>query len=126
MTRLLGMANPPVDKNAVKFTPRPPLTKVRSHPAPELLQKKWRPSTEPWKTEYENATGKAVVFRDSFAVAWYPFLGYHFHDVLYIWQYEWDAALIEREKPSVVIDEILERFFDNLSPTDLMEKDALR
>jgi alginate O-acetyltransferase complex protein AlgJ len=53
-----------------------------------------------------------VMFRDSFATYLIPFLGYHFQRSVYIWQRPWDLALIEREKPDVVIDEMLERYLD--------------
>jgi hypothetical protein len=58
----------------------------------------------------DKASGKAIVFRDSFASSWYSFLGQHFREVINIRHYDWDRPLIEREKPDVVIDEILERF----------------
>jgi len=72
-----------------------------------------------------NGFGKALVFHDSFACSWYPFLGQHFKEVVYIWHYEWDRPLIEREKPDVVIDEILERFFNVQDPNDLARRDQL-
>ena len=76
-------------------------------------------------TEYAAPVSKAIIFRDSFAGSWTWYLGYHFHEVLYIWQYDWDAALIEREKPVVVIDEILERFFNKDENFKLMQKEVL-
>ena len=72
-----------------------------------------------------NASGKALVFRDSFAENWYPLLGLHFKEVVYVRDYNWDWLLIEREKPNVVIDEILERFLNIQDPTDLVRKDQL-
>jgi hypothetical protein len=79
----------------------------------------------PCYTLNEEASGKAIVFRDSFAINWYPLLGQHFREVIYVWQYEWDRALIEREKPDVVIDEMVERFFNLQNPVVLARKDQL-
>jgi len=70
----------------------------------------------------ENASGKAIVFHDSFACSWYPYLGQDFREVVYIWHYDWDRLLIEQEKPDVVIDEILERFFNTENPANCSAK----
>jgi len=61
----------------------------------------------------------AVIFRDSFAHELVPFLSEHFHRSVYLWPYpstsreirQFDKAAIEREKPGVVIDEFVERYF---------------
>ena len=89
------------------------------------MPKKWRPKTEPAITTYNAPLPKAIIFRDSFASSWTWFLCYHFHEVVYIWQYNWDAAFLEREKPTVVIDEMLERFMNNDEFLRQMEKDEL-
>jgi hypothetical protein len=73
----------------------------------------------------EKASGKAMVFHDSFACSWCPSLGQHFKEIIYVWHYEWDRRLIEQEKPDVVIDEILERFFNLQDPVKLARKDQL-
>jgi hypothetical protein len=73
----------------------------------------------------EKASGKAMVFHDSFACSWYPYLGQHFKEIIYVWHYEWDRRLIEQEKPELVIDEILERFFNVQDPVKLARKDQL-
>jgi len=125
VAKLLGQQSQVVESNAVVMSPRPPLGRPAVIPADDRLPKKWKPLNNPVATQYSDATGKAVVFHDSFACAWYPFLGYHFQEVVYIWQYEWDAAFLKREKPTVVIDEILERLFDKTDPAELLQKDAL-
>ena len=125
LVRLLAPPNPPMETNDSLFLVRAPRSKVEILDAPDRLPQKWRPRTEPKVTKYDQATGKAIVFRDSFAGTWYPFLGYHFREVLYIWQYEWNAAFLQREKPTVVIDEMLERFFYNTDPAKLLQKEAL-
>ena len=113
------------ESEQVVFTPRPPLEPLEIRSVPERLPKKWRQASEPVVSENRGGRGKAIVFRDSFANAWKPFLGYHFHEVVFIWQHEWDTAFLEREKPDVVIDEVVERFFNEEDPQALMKKDNL-
>jgi hypothetical protein len=56
---------------------------------------------------------------------WYPLLGPSFARVLYLHRYSWDAALIERERPHAVVDQIAERHLNQGDPRDLRERDAL-
>jgi hypothetical protein len=60
---------------------------------------------------------RAVVFRDSFTSALVPFLSEHFSRVVYTWQQDFDAPLIEREGPDVVIQEIVSRHLYTFAPT---------
>ena len=46
-----------------------------------------------------------------------------FRSVVYVWGQNWDKPFIEREKPDIVIDELLERFAIARDPEDLMKKD---
>jgi alginate O-acetyltransferase complex protein AlgJ len=99
-------------------------------PEPKLVYEPQRfpphhgsPGTRSCFTLNEKASGKALVFHDSFACSWYAFLDQHFREVVYVWQYDWDRALIEKEKPDVVIDEMLERFFNVSDPIELARKD---
>ncbi|WP_160164626.1 hypothetical protein [Pedosphaera parvula] len=55
-----------------------------------------------------------------------PFIGYHFNKVTYLWQDYWDVAFLEKEKPDVVIDEMLERFFCRAEPQELKVADGLK
>ncbi len=125
LSRMLATPTAAVETNAFKYILRGSRSRLEVVDVSDRLPQKRRPLTEPKATLYDGAPGKAVVFRDSFAGTWYAFLGYHFHEVVYVWQYSWDAAFIEREQPMVVIDEMLERFFSNTDPDKLMEKDAL-
>ncbi|MEI8315703.1 MAG: hypothetical protein WCG79_09665 [Verrucomicrobiota bacterium] len=54
---------------------------------------------------------KLVMFRDSFGSALVPFLAEHFRRSLFLWQYDFDLAIIEKEKPDVVIWETTSRRF---------------
>lgn len=59
---------------------------------------------------------RAVIFRDSFASALAPLLSEHFSRAVYLWQNDFDAAVIEREKPDVVIHEIVGRHLYTVYP----------
>lgn len=73
---------------------------------------------------HEPGRPSAVIFRDSFAHELIPFLSEHFNKAIYLWPYPatpreeryFDKALIEKEKPAVVIDEFVERYFTEFPP----------
>lgn len=62
---------------------------------------------------------RAVIFRDSFAMALIPFLSDHFSQAVYVWDFNVDEALIAAEKPDVVILEMAERYLDVLKTAAL-------
>jgi hypothetical protein len=69
-------------------------------------------------TEIKGSTlPRAVVFRDSFVSQLVPFLSEHFSRVVYMWQNDFDAALVAREKPDVVIQEIVGRHLYGFVPS---------
>jgi hypothetical protein len=51
------------------------------------------------------------MFCDSFTIALFPFLSEHFQRVAYIWQVfpTFDTAMVHKEHPDVVIQELVER-----------------
>jgi len=55
------------------------------------------------------ALPKLVMFRDSFGSALVPFLAEHFRRSLFLWQHDFDPAIIEKEKPDFVVWEITSR-----------------
>jgi len=80
---------------------------------------------EPRYTYNPQAKGRVIIFHDSFGLRWIRFLGYHFNQVTYLWQYYLNPAWIEREKPDLVVSEMNERFFNIAQPEELMAKEAL-
>ncbi len=52
---------------------------------------------------------RAVMFRDSYAAWLIPLLSENFSHVLYTWQYTFNREIVERERPDVVIQEMVER-----------------
>lgn len=70
----------------------------------------------------EPSLPRAVMFHDSFGLSLQPFLGESFSRIVFSsgptnWRSNFDAALVERERPAVVIQEIAERFA--VGPTGL-------
>jgi hypothetical protein len=52
---------------------------------------------------------RAVILRDSMAIPLIPLLSENFSRVVYVESRKLDRALIEREKPAIVIEELVER-----------------
>ena len=52
---------------------------------------------------------RAVVYRDSMAISLIPMLAENFSRVVFVSSHRLDPALIEREKPDIVIEELVER-----------------
>lgn len=57
---------------------------------------------------------KAVIVRDSFSAALVGFLKEHFEEVVFIWASKIDQDIILKEKPDIVIYEIVERNVDRM------------
>lgn len=60
---------------------------------------------------------RAVIFRDSFALRLVPFLSEHFSRAVYLWQDDFDADIVRREHPDVVIQEIVGRHLYDFIPS---------
>jgi len=69
-------------------------------------------------TERAGALPRAVVFRDSFMTAMMPFLSEHFSRAVYLWQPNFDPAVIEAEHPDIVIQEWVGRNIGQDLPYD--------
>jgi alginate O-acetyltransferase complex protein AlgJ len=132
LARIMGVADTQWETEAVKPVVLKPLAELQHVYDPVRLPQSGMKETWPFFTLNTNASGKAILVRDSFAGSWYPYLGQHFREVIYLWKYsndyphyEWNRPLVEREKPDVVIDEMLERFFCMEDPVALAHKDEL-
>ncbi|HEX4339034.1 MAG TPA: hypothetical protein VH062_24170 [Polyangiaceae bacterium] len=68
------------------------------------------PAAQPVAREVHDAKlPRAVVLCDSFVERMIPFLSEHFSRVLYLRNHDFPVDVLERERPDVVIDEIVER-----------------
>jgi hypothetical protein len=66
---------------------------------------------EPFATEVDDPTlPKAICFRDSFMQIAYMYFQENFRRIRFQWQFDFPTALIEEEKPDIVIQEVTERF----------------
>jgi hypothetical protein len=117
LATLLGLSM--AESNAYFLNPQPGL--------PQFTEKTARPEhpKDPRYTYNSQAKGRVIIFRDSFAQSWISLLGYQFNQVTYLWQYDFDPAWIERDKPDIVVSEMVERFFNITNPKELMAKEAL-
>jgi alginate O-acetyltransferase complex protein AlgJ len=125
LARMLGQTEARPETQAFEPVARMPLPTLEAAYDPVRLPQRGVKESWPCFTRNDKAAGKALVFCDSFAKGWHPFLGQHFKEVIYLRQDTWDCPLIEREKPDVVIDEMLERGFNLKDPLALAHKDKL-
>lgn len=58
---------------------------------------------------------KLLMFRDSFTTALVPYLSENFRNSLYIWDNHFNADIIKREKPDIVVLEVVERSLHNVA-----------
>jgi len=69
-------------------------------------------------TEIDEASlPRAVIFRDSFVSRVVPFLSEHFSRAVYLWQNDFDADVVSKEHPDVVIQEIVGRHLYSFIPS---------
>jgi len=65
------------------------------------------------RTQLENSNmPKAVVYRDSYFNLMMPYFSENFSDCIYLWTNELSAEVVEKEKPDVVVYEMLESGID--------------
>lgn len=119
---MLGETERYPETQAVEPVPTRPLPRLEVSEPSDLSQ---RGAKRGWlcTTRNPQAPGKALVFGDSFSKALRPFLGQYFGQVLYFAHTDASHALIEREKPDVVIDEIVERGFNLRDPVELARQE---
>ncbi len=67
----------------------------------------------------EGRQTKLLFFHDSFGIAMMQFLPYHFKETIDIHAYEFSPLILAKEKPDVVIYEMVERFVEYLDMQDL-------
>ena len=60
---------------------------------------------------------RAVIVRDSFVSRLVPFLSEHFSRAVYLWQNDFDADVVAKEHPDVVIQEIVGRHLYEFIPS---------
>ena len=66
---------------------------------------------------------RAVIFRDSFTSRLAPYLSEHFSRAVYLWQNDFDADVVTKEHPDIVIQEIVGRHLYNFIPSPELTPD---
>jgi hypothetical protein len=78
------------------------------------------------RSQIENSKlPKAVVFRDSYFGLMQPFFSENFRDCIYLWTKDLSAEVVEKEKPDIVVFEMLETNIDKLledNPTGIRKQ----
>lgn len=98
---------------APKFTPR---AVDASRPYPDPVDLAVYPGRKMIiKETNDPRLPKALIFRDSFAWPLIPFLAESFQSSVFVWTFDFLPALIEREKPDLVIIECVERYTYSLA-----------
>lgn len=109
MMGLHGLLPEKVSLAYLKHPPACAICKIDNNGKP-LTWESSHPEHVPYSTELSQShLPRALCLRDSFMSAIAPLLSSNFRRVVYYWQQEFPAAEIEREKPDVVIEEIVER-----------------
>jgi hypothetical protein len=115
---MLGQESSFPEQNRVTMTPQEPL-QITETALPSAKRVAMTTTRNP------KAMGKAIVYHDSFGHGWIPLIGYHFGEVIYIAKRPIDPALIEKEKPIIVIDQIVERILNVKDPHVIMADDGI-
>jgi alginate O-acetyltransferase complex protein AlgJ len=113
-------------RDRLPFVSQAPPSTVRIEPASEYMTlRPWPKENPPMVSERPGADiERAVVFRDSFAMALIPYLSEHFGRAVYLWTAEFPTEAVENERPNVVIFEIAERLLSVVVPTNPPEIEA--
>ena len=110
LAAMLLLENSRMRERAIDMIPRSP---NRARPAE--LKGYANPATLSGRDMIIRETGdatlpKAVIFRDSFSTAAWPFLAERFQRSVFIWEHRFQPQIVEAEKPDVVIYEVVERY----------------
>lgn len=119
LVNLRGIRIAMAESNAIVLAPKPALPEL------SIFIPKGAHIMDEATANNPLGSGRALVHTDSFGRAWIPFLGYHFHETDFFWQYHLNGPVIEQRKPVVVINEMLERFFNVADPNELAAQDRL-
>jgi len=124
LARILGVDAP--ENNYFVFTPKPGSFLPVSHVATNIISL-WDPGKPSVISENPGPlTETAVIFHDSFGLAWREFLGHSFKRIIYMLDNrEFNARVIVENHPQIVVNEMLERYVNTLDPAELMAKEAL-
>jgi hypothetical protein len=114
LARILGLANTMSEENLTLVPRAARLARIVEPAQPNAYYEDARiVSVHP-----DVRLPRAVVFRDSFGSALVPFLSQQFSRTLFLWQANMDPAVVDAERPQVVIQEWASRHLTTLVPYD--------
>jgi hypothetical protein len=124
LARMLGVEAP--EKNYFGFTPKPGSLLPTSQVATNIISL-WDPGKPSVILENPGPLKEtAVIFHDSFGLAWREFLGHSFKRIIFMPDNrEFNARVILENHPQIVVNEMLERYVNTLDPAELMTREAL-
>ena len=99
LARMMGLNHVISEENRMLIPHEPRRAYVLEQDRPDPLWNNGRVVL----TVPDPALPRLVMFRDSFGSALVPFLAEHFNRSVFLWQYDFDPAVIEREKPQFVV-----------------------
>jgi alginate O-acetyltransferase complex protein AlgJ len=124
LARMIGSDTP--EKNFFKALPKPSVSLPVVREATNLVSA-WHSHKS--NVISENAaplTETAMVFHDSYGNSWRQFLGCSFKRIVFMGENrEFNPKFIQENRPQVVINEILERYFNTQNPQELLDSDHL-
>ncbi len=113
MMGLHGLITETVPRSLPKLMPSWRNCEIKPNGLSEVTPKEFAP----YATEIDDRSlPRAICMRDSFMAYMEPYLSAHFRRIAYYWQQEFPSTMIEREKPDVVIEEMVERNLVNFYP----------
>jgi alginate O-acetyltransferase complex protein AlgJ len=118
------------DDNLFTIMPKMPMQKLEFHAHGTNIIDRSQfgtiPVPEDISTIISNSqnTAQAIIFGDSFTTALKPFLGYDFGKITFSGR-SFDPEIINQEKPTVVINELVERYLNSINPVELLRQESL-
>ena len=115
-----------IEKNYFEARLRPELPSAKLFEATNIISA-WDIHKKSMVSENPGTSARtAVIFHDSFGNAWQQFLGYSFRKIIFMSENrEFNSVVISENKPDIVINEILERYFDTQNPEELLAHEIL-
>lgn len=112
-----------VREDAVTLTPRRPLAaRPAGRDQPDPVD--WPGRATIYRSVADPRLPKALIFRDSFSTALHPFLSEAFRESAWVWDHRFLTELVERERPDVVILQVVERYIPALAKPNPPEVQA--
>jgi hypothetical protein len=94
----------------IRFTPiQPDKAHLQARQLP--VPKNYERVPEDYEKRYKSNVNdlKVLVFHDSFTTALVPFIKESFGETVFIWKPNFNKTLIEKEKPDIVLQIVVER-----------------